>query len=101
MGSKICFYLVALIVLSLVDHIRISGSLDLDPNFYDEICPQALPAIERVVEEAVQQEPRMGASLLRLHFHDCFVNVRKQDHHLINLLYLINIEWWLCSPQIY
>jgi len=28
------------------------------------------------VEAAVQKEKRMGASLLRLHFHDCFVNVR-------------------------
>ncbi|KAL0310053.1 UNVERIFIED_CONTAM: Cationic peroxidase 1 [Sesamum radiatum] len=75
MGSQFCFYLVAIIMLSLVaDHITISGSLDLDPNFYDERCPLALPAIKRVVEEAVQLEPRMGASLLRLHFHDCFVN---------------------------
>ncbi|KAL0375422.1 UNVERIFIED_CONTAM: Cationic peroxidase 1 [Sesamum radiatum] len=74
MGSKICFYLGAIIVLSLADHITFSSPLDLDPHFYDKICPQALPAIQRVVEEAVQQEPRMGASLLRLHFHDCFVN---------------------------
>lgn len=48
----------------------------LYPNFYEESCPQALPTIKRVVEEAVEQEKRMGASLLRLHFHDCFVNVR-------------------------
>ncbi|XP_020087300.1 peroxidase 4-like [Ananas comosus] len=27
-----------------------------------------------IVEQAIEQEPRMGASLLRLHFHDCFVN---------------------------
>lgn len=46
----------------------------LTPDFYDHVCPQALPAIKRVVEAAVQQERRMGASLLRLHFHDCFVN---------------------------
>ncbi|KAF8042078.1 hypothetical protein BT93_A0624 [Corymbia citriodora subsp. variegata] len=46
----------------------------LTPYFYDYACPQALPAIKRVVEAAVQQERRMGASLLRLHFHDCFVN---------------------------
>ncbi|XP_030541844.1 peroxidase 2-like [Rhodamnia argentea] len=46
----------------------------LTPHFYDYVCPQALPAIKRVVEAAVQQERRMGASLLRLHFHDCFVN---------------------------
>uniref|UniRef100_A0A453I5D8 Plant heme peroxidase family profile domain-containing protein n=1 Tax=Aegilops tauschii subsp. strangulata TaxID=200361 RepID=A0A453I5D8_AEGTS len=25
------------------------------------------------VTAAVSKEPRMGASLLRLHFHDCFV----------------------------
>ncbi|KAL6660111.1 hypothetical protein ACP70R_002233 [Stipagrostis hirtigluma subsp. patula] len=46
----------------------------LDPHFYDHTCPQALPTIKKVVEEAVAVEPRMGASLLRLHFHDCFVN---------------------------
>ncbi|XAR55757.1 Peroxidase [Bertholletia excelsa] len=47
---------------------------DLSPNFYDQTCPQALPTIERVVKAAVSKEKRMGASLLRLHFHDCFVN---------------------------
>ncbi|CAI0399657.1 unnamed protein product [Linum tenue] len=46
----------------------------LTPNFYDKICPLALPTIRRVVSQAVNAEPRMGASLLRLHFHDCFVN---------------------------
>lgn len=47
----------------------------LCPNFYKESCPQALPTIKRVVEEALHEEKRMGASLLRLHFHDCIVNV--------------------------
>ncbi|KAK8960608.1 Cationic peroxidase 1 [Platanthera guangdongensis] len=46
----------------------------LNPDYYDKLCPEALPAIKKVVEEAVAREPRMGASLLRLHFHDCFVN---------------------------
>ncbi|CAL4922544.1 unnamed protein product [Urochloa decumbens] len=50
------------------------SSGQLDPYFYDKACPAALPTIKRVVEEAVAAEPRMGASLLRLHFHDCFVN---------------------------
>ncbi|XP_077242858.1 peroxidase RIP1-like [Tasmannia lanceolata] len=49
-------------------------SQGLSPTFYKKICPKALPAIRKVVEEAVQKERRMGASLLRLHFHDCFVN---------------------------
>ncbi|PSS34745.1 Cationic peroxidase [Actinidia chinensis var. chinensis] len=46
----------------------------LNPYYYDKICPKALPTIKWVVEDAVKQERRMGASLLRLHFHDCFVN---------------------------
>ncbi|KAJ3699582.1 hypothetical protein LUZ61_003287 [Rhynchospora tenuis] len=46
----------------------------LDPCFYDKVCPQALPTIKSIVEDAIKQEARMGASLLRLHFHDCFVN---------------------------
>ncbi|KAJ1297221.1 hypothetical protein BS78_01G361400 [Paspalum vaginatum] len=51
-----------------------TGSAQLDPHFYDKACPAALPTIKRLVAEAVAAEPRMGASLLRLHFHDCFVN---------------------------
>ncbi|MED6211499.1 hypothetical protein PIB30_074280, partial [Stylosanthes scabra] len=51
-----------------------SPSSLLSPNYYGHSCPQALNTIRRVVENAVQTEPRMGASLLRLHFHDCFVN---------------------------
>ncbi|XP_047253817.1 peroxidase 2-like [Capsicum annuum] len=47
---------------------------DLSDDFYDDVCPEALPTIKRAVEDAVRQERRMGASLLRLHFHDCFVN---------------------------
>ncbi|KAK7321411.1 hypothetical protein VNO77_32033 [Canavalia gladiata] len=46
----------------------------LTPNYYDKVCPQALPIIKSVVEQAIIHEQRMGASLLRLHFHDCFVN---------------------------
>jgi peroxidase len=53
-----------------------TSSAQLDPHFYDKACPAALPTIKRLVQEAVAAEPRMGASLLRLHFHDCFVNVR-------------------------
>ncbi|KAI3761561.1 hypothetical protein L1987_51981 [Smallanthus sonchifolius] len=51
-----------------------SSDSGLYPSYYDRVCPQALPTIKRVVEDALAQERRMGASLLRLHFHDCFVN---------------------------
>lgn len=46
----------------------------LDPKFYDKSCPEALSIVNSTVVEAISKERRMGASLLRLHFHDCFVN---------------------------
>ncbi|XP_015961196.1 cationic peroxidase 1 [Arachis duranensis] len=49
------------------------GTAQLSPNFYAAKCPNALSTIRSGVNSAVSKEARMGASLLRLHFHDCFV----------------------------
>ncbi|TKY56581.1 Cationic peroxidase 1 [Spatholobus suberectus] len=46
----------------------------LTSDCYESTCPQALSIIRSAVISAVAKEHRMGASLLRLHFHDCFVN---------------------------
>ncbi|XP_031477296.1 peroxidase 4-like [Nymphaea colorata] len=48
----------------------LSSAAGLSPYFYDASCPEALS----VIRTAISRERRMGASLLRLHFHDCFVN---------------------------
>ncbi|XP_050265018.1 cationic peroxidase 1-like [Quercus robur] len=50
------------------------ASAQLSSNFYSSSCPTALSIIQGAVSTAVSKENRMGASLLRLHFHDCFVN---------------------------
>lgn len=51
-----------------------SSSAQLSATFYDQTCSKALSTIQSAVDSAVSAEARMGASLLRLHFHDCFVN---------------------------
>ncbi|GLT74281.1 hypothetical protein SLA2020_460870 [Shorea laevis] len=51
-----------------------TASAQLSSNFYATTCPNALSIINKAVVSAVSNEARMGASLLRLHFHDCFVN---------------------------
>lgn len=43
-------------------------------SFYSKSCPNLLPTVKNVVQAAIQKEARMGASILRLFFHDCFVN---------------------------
>ncbi|KAJ4972281.1 hypothetical protein NE237_005380 [Protea cynaroides] len=50
------------------------SSAHLSSTYYKSSCPKALSIIKSVVNSAVSKESRMGASLLRLHYHDCFVN---------------------------
>jgi peroxidase len=50
-----------------------SASAQLSHKFYVKSCPRLLDTVRDVVTAAVRNEARMGASLLRLHFHDCFV----------------------------
>ncbi|MCL7031654.1 hypothetical protein MKW94_008690 [Papaver nudicaule] len=64
------FFLIVIVLVSVV----VPSSDALSTNFYHKVCPKALPTIKKVVTDAVYREGRMGASLLRLHFHDCFVN---------------------------
>ncbi|KAL5974731.1 hypothetical protein ACLOJK_031401 [Asimina triloba] len=46
----------------------------LSPDHYSSTCPKVFDAVKAAVVAAIKKETRMGASLLRLHFHDCFVN---------------------------
>ncbi|KAL4279715.1 hypothetical protein GQ457_03G038540 [Hibiscus cannabinus] len=48
-------------------------SYGLFPQFYQFSCLQADDIVMLVLKKAIAKEPRMAASLLRLHFHDCFV----------------------------
>ncbi|KAI9115956.1 hypothetical protein K1719_012886 [Acacia pycnantha] len=59
------------LLLSCVPGIHVSAQLS--STFYAKTCPSALALIKASVVSAVAKEARMGASLLRLHFHDCFV----------------------------
>ncbi|KAF0907516.1 hypothetical protein E2562_018335 [Oryza meyeriana var. granulata] len=62
-------YISLLVLVALAS----AASAQLSPTFYDTSCPRALSIIKSAVTAAVNSEPRMGASLVRLHFHDCFV----------------------------
>ncbi|KAK9153324.1 hypothetical protein Sjap_000804 [Stephania japonica] len=63
-----------LVLLLLISNNNfIESQAQLSPSFYDQTCPYALLTIQAAVRTAVSRESRMAASLLRLHFHDCFV----------------------------
>ncbi|XP_027095345.1 lignin-forming anionic peroxidase [Coffea arabica] len=62
---------VSILVIFLANNIQTEAQLS--PTFYDATCPRALDTIRTSIRRAVSRERRMAASLIRLHFHDCFV----------------------------
>ncbi|KAF3537456.1 hypothetical protein F2Q69_00019356 [Brassica cretica] len=64
---KVLFMMI-LMIMGTQTHAQLSS------DFYAESCPSLFPAVRRVMQRAVAKERRMAASLLRLFFHDCFVN---------------------------
>ncbi|GAB4848749.1 Peroxidase 17 [Ancistrocladus abbreviatus] len=51
-----------------------AASSSVQPGFYSETCPEAESTVRQVIKKAMIREPRNGASVMRLQFHDCFVN---------------------------
>ncbi|KAF8043775.1 hypothetical protein BT93_A1944 [Corymbia citriodora subsp. variegata] len=50
------------------------SNAQLTADFYSTTCPSVSSIVQTVIQEALQSDPRITASLLRLHFHDCFVD---------------------------
>ncbi|KAG9449966.1 hypothetical protein H6P81_009931 [Aristolochia fimbriata] len=50
------------------------ASAQLSVSFYGSTCPSVFDTVRASVRAAINRETRMGASLIRLFFHDCFVN---------------------------
>lgn len=51
------------------------GFGSLYPQYYDHSCPKAKEIVKSIMAKAFAREARIAASILRLHFHDCFVQV--------------------------
>ncbi|WOK92826.1 lignin-forming anionic peroxidase-like [Canna indica] len=68
-----CLVASLLFLMSAISCEAYDNDIDLTTDYYAKSCPKALPIIKSVVRAAVAKERRMAASLVRLHFHDCFV----------------------------
>jgi peroxidase len=68
-NRTIISFVVTLVMLATICDAQLSST------FYDSTCPNALSTIRTAIRTAVSKERRMAASLIRLHFHDCFVQV--------------------------
>ena len=68
-----CVLLVCNLVLGLAR--AGDGNYGLTKNFYKKVCPRAERLIRDITWKKTQADPALGAKLIRLQFHDCFLRV--------------------------
>ncbi|WZZ21974.1 hypothetical protein YC2023_123361 [Brassica napus] len=64
---------IPLLLLSLL-MFGILGNAQLSSDFYSESCPNVTIIARRLIQRAGRSDVRLTAKVMRLHFHDCFVN---------------------------
>lgn len=75
-SASFALLLVALMVVGL--HAQVGQANQLKAHFYKKSCPRGVDVeeiVQRVVWANVATNPKLPAKLLRMFFHDCFVNV--------------------------
>ncbi|KAI4966738.1 hypothetical protein ZWY2020_037019 [Hordeum vulgare] len=65
--------LVACALLLLAVGCQASPFWPLEIGYYHDKCPQAEAVVKGVMEKAIFQNPGNGAAMIRMLFHDCFV----------------------------
>ncbi|RWV85162.1 hypothetical protein GW17_00053067 [Ensete ventricosum] len=73
MGSGGRVEMLLAIVVALYLSAAITEAQVLHVGFYSYSCPQAESIVKEAFDDALEDDPGIGADLLRMHFHDCFV----------------------------
>ncbi|KAH9740847.1 peroxidase 53 [Citrus sinensis] len=72
--ASLRYLIAAALVVAFVLEGSSPAQAQLSPFFYSSTCPNVTNIIREVLQNAFLSDIRIGASLIRLHFHDCFVN---------------------------
>ncbi|KAL2937429.1 Peroxidase 4 [Bienertia sinuspersici] len=62
------------VIFALLSLLACTTNAQLSTFFYSRTCSNVQIIVRNTIRQAISREPRMGASILRLFFHDCFVN---------------------------
>ncbi|XP_012452923.2 peroxidase 24 [Gossypium raimondii] len=69
-GYCIFILLVSLTLFGIVD---VCNAGKLSYKFYKRTCPRAEQIVKEIIQNRTQSSPSLGARLIRMQFHDCFV----------------------------
>ncbi|PON68769.1 Peroxidase [Parasponia andersonii] len=73
MASYKLYSLVLLQLLLVLSAFESGNAHSLKIGFYKRTCPSAETVIKKTTYQYISRAPTLAASLLRMHFHDCFV----------------------------
>ncbi|KAL9669189.1 hypothetical protein QQ045_006732 [Rhodiola kirilowii] len=73
--AAIVFAAMAVVLVSAAALLIGSSQAQLSSTFYATSCPNVSSVVREVIQQAETSDVRIGAKLIWLHFHDCFVNV--------------------------
>ncbi|CAN1853022.1 Peroxidase 11 [Linum perenne] len=62
-----------MIIVFIVFIVFPCNSAELTQDYYFKTCPSVFEVVRKEMECAVLSDPRNAAKVIRLHFHDCFV----------------------------
>ena len=68
-------YLFLFLAFSCFATFHYTFTLALRVDFYEKSCPNVEKLVFDVVQSAMKFDPTVPAGLLRMHFHDCFIEV--------------------------
>ncbi|VFR02537.1 unnamed protein product [Cuscuta campestris] len=54
--------------------LAMAAAMELRPGYYSKTCPKAENIVRNVIAKNMARDSRSTASVMRLQFHDCFVN---------------------------
>ncbi|KAF8118808.1 hypothetical protein N665_0002s0117 [Sinapis alba] len=73
-NQLIAFLVIVLTLLLHGNNMNTVVEAQLSQDFYFSTCPNLIRIVQTAVRNNILLEPRMGASILRLFYLDCFVN---------------------------
>ncbi|WRX21410.1 hem peroxidase - like 10 [Theobroma cacao] len=79
-GYSIFVLFVSLALFGIVEVCNARGAhgfSNLSYNYYRRTCPRAEKIVRGIIRERARTNPALGAKLIRMQFHDCFVREAK------------------------